>query len=197
MPLELQAGDALLVIDVQVDLVDGALAVAGASEIVPLVNAYVDAFARARLPIAYTRDWHPRGHVSFRHQGGSRPVHCVAGSHGARFVPALDLVEGALIVSKGTNADADADSAFEGTALDAELARLGVRRLFVCGLPAEHAVLETVKDAMRLRYGTVVLGDAIRASDAAAGERAQHEMLLAGAAFADLAQATAGAAVHG
>jgi nicotinamidase/pyrazinamidase len=184
MSLDLHPGDALIVVDVQVDFVDGTLAIPGAHEVLPRINAYVEAFARAGLPIVYTRDWHPRGHVSFRHQGGPWPAHCVAGSHGAQFAATLQLVDGAYVVSKATNADADAYSAFDGTTLDGELRRLGVRRLFVCGLATDYCVLQTVKDARRLRYETFVLADAIRAVEPQAGERAQHEMLLAGAAFA-------------
>ena len=197
--LALDPGDALLVIDMQVDFVSGALAIAGAEALVPVVNGYARAFAHRGLPIAYTRDWHPADHASFFAQGGPWPAHCVAGFPGAELVPELEVFEGSLVVSKGRQPGEPGYSAFEGTDLDAELRRLGVRRLFVCGLATDHCVLATVTDALRLRWPTTVLADAVLPVEAKAGdgERALHEMILAGAQVADRADLAAVAAAHG
>src|SRR5207253_1700376 len=66
-PVTLRPGDGLIVVDVQNDfLPGGSLAVAGGDEVVPPLNAYLAAFARAGLPIFATRDWHPPNHRSFR-----------------------------------------------------------------------------------------------------------------------------------
>ena len=65
--MTLRPGDGLIVVDVQNDfLPGGSLAVAGGDEVVPPLNAYLAAFARAGLPIFATRDWHPPNHCSFR-----------------------------------------------------------------------------------------------------------------------------------
>lgn len=186
-----QTGDALLIVDVQADfLPGGSLAVPRGDEVVALLNGYVAAFRQAGLPVLATRDWHPPDHCSFRAQGGPWPPHCVAGSPGAGFAALLELPCAALIVSKATTPDQDAYSGFQGTGLDALLRQAGVGRVFVGGLATDYCVLNTVRDALRLGYRTVLLTDAIRAVDVQAGdgERAIAEMLQAGAVAATLRQ---------
>jgi len=60
--------EALLVIDVQnCFLTGGSLAVAGGDDVIPIINQLRQKFEI----VAFTRDWHPRNHVSFAsmHQG--------------------------------------------------------------------------------------------------------------------------------
>ena len=183
-PVRLQAGDALILVDVQLDfLPGGSLAVPRADEVVPALNRYIAVFRRLTFPVVATRDWHPADHCSFRAQGGPWPPHCVAGSDGARFAPLLDLPCEAHIVSKATTPDKDAYSGFEGTDLDERLKRAGVRRLFVGGLATDYCVLNTVRDALRLGYATFLLADAVRAVDVQPGDgaRAMEEMRRLGA----------------
>jgi len=184
-----QAGDALIIVDVQNDfLPGGSLAVPRGDQVVAPLNRYATLFARLGLPVVATRDWHPPNHCSFRNQGGPWPPHCVADTPGARFAPELALPADASIVSKATTAERDAYSGFEGTELDAMLRRRNVRRVFVGGLATDYCVLNTVKDARRLGYEVVLLRDAIRAVDVnpGDGDRAQEEMLRLGAAAAGL-----------
>jgi len=69
-------------------------------------------------PIFASRDWHPSRHISFREQGGPWPPHCVQHTPGAVFHPELALPEGTIIIiSKGTDPNRDAYSAFDGTDL--------------------------------------------------------------------------------
>lgn len=70
MTVRLQRGDLLLVIDVQVDFVTGALAVPDAQAIISVINRLIREFKHRGLPVVATRDWHPLGHVSFRERGG-------------------------------------------------------------------------------------------------------------------------------
>jgi nicotinamidase/pyrazinamidase len=187
----LQAGDALIVVDVQRDfLPGGSLAVPRGDEVLTVLNGYIALFRQAQLPIVATRDWHPPEHCSFQAQGGPWPPHCVAGSRGAGFAVMLELPCESIIVSKGTAADQDAYSGFEGTELDALLSKAGVTRVFVGGLATDYCVSNTVRDALRLGYATVLLTDAVRAVDVQAGdgERAIDEMLNAGAIVATLTQ---------
>ncbi len=199
MNVQLQAGDALVLVDVQSDFVDGSLAVPGAASIVPALNRYVGEFERRGLPVVATRDWHPADHASFAAQGGRWPSHCVAGTRGAEFAPGLSLGPRASVVSKATERGREAYSGFDGTSLDATLRELGVKRLFVGGLATDYCVLETVKDALRHRYEVFLLGDAIRAVDARPGDgvRAQREMLWAGAAPLLLGDIESPEAIHG
>lgn len=169
--LSLHAGDALLIVDVQVDfLAGGSLAVPQGDEVVAVLNGYLALFRQAGLPVLATRDWHPRDHVSFQPQGGPWPPHCVAGSSGAEFAPGLKLPANAIVISKATHAQDEAYSGFEGTALDQVLRETGVKRLFIGGLATDYCVLSTVLDALRLGYQTLLLQDAVRAVDVRPGD---------------------------
>ncbi len=188
--LALRTGDALVVVDVQVDfLPGGSLAVPRGDEVVPVLNRWLAAAASRGLPVYATRDWHPPGHCSFRARGGPWPPHCVAGSAGAAFAPGLLLPGGADVVSKATDPDRDAYSGFQGTDLDARLRAAGARRLLVGGLATDYCVLETVRDARRLGYEVLLLADAVRAVEVRPGDgaRALEEMRRAGARPAALA----------
>jgi nicotinate phosphoribosyltransferase len=83
------------------------------------------------------------------------------------------------VVSKATAPDEDAYSGFQGTDLDGLLRGAGVERVFVGGPATDYCVLNTVRDALKLGYRSVLLMDAIRAVDAQAGdgERAIAEIL--------------------
>ena len=194
MAARLQAGDALILVDVQLDfLPGGSLAVSHGDEVVPALNRYIAVFRRLTLPVVATRDWHPPDHCSFQAQGGPWPPHCVAGSDGARFAPFLGLPCEARIASKATTRDRDAYSGFEGTDLDEWLQRAGVSRVFVGGLATDYCVLNTVRDALRIGYATFLLADAVRAVDAQAGdgERAIAEMRRLGAVAIEFGQIAA------
>lgn len=189
-----RAGDALILVDVQLDfLPGGSLAVPHGDEVVPALNRYVAVFRGLTLPVVATRDWHPPDHCSFQAQGGPWPPHCVVGSEGARFAPLLDLPCEGRIVSKATTRDRDAYSGFEGTDLDEWLKRAGVSRVFVGGLATDYCVLNTVRDALRIGYATFLLADAVRAVDAQAGdgERAIAEMRRVGALAIEFGQIAA------
>lgn len=181
------SGDGLLVVDVQNDfLPGGALAVAGGYEVVSALNRYLVLFSEKGLPVYASRDWHPADHCSFRAQGGPWPPHCIADTAGAAFPAGLALPPSTVVISKATNREPDAYSAFTGTRLDERLRHDGVHRLFVGGLATDFCVLHSVSDALRLNYTVTVLTDAISAVEATAGdgERALATMREHGAAFA-------------
>lgn len=179
-----QPGDALLIVDVQNDfLPGGSLAVPRGDEVVTVLNHYLDIFAMQNLPVYATRDLHPEHHCSFRAQGGPWPPHCVADTQGAQFAAALQLPPAAVIVSKATKPEQDAYSGFQGTDLHRRLHAAQIRRLLIGGLATDYCVLNTVRDALRLGYQVLLLGDAIRAVDVRPGDglRAEQEMTRLGA----------------
>jgi nicotinamidase/pyrazinamidase len=183
-PLTPADGDALLVIDVQLDfLPGGALAVPHGDEVVPVLNRYLDLFAVSRLPVVLSRDAHPPHHCSFRERGGIWPAHCVLGTPGAEFAPELRLPLQFILVSKATTPDDDAYSDFANTRLADRLRRLGVRRLWVGGLATDYCVRATVLDAQAEGFEVLLLVDAVRPVEVRPGdgERAVQEMVHAGA----------------
>jgi nicotinamidase/pyrazinamidase len=189
--LKPQAGDALLVVDVQNDfLPGGSLGVARGDEIVPLLNRCIALFVSKKLPVYASRDWHPPDHCSFQAQGGPWPVHCVADTPGAAFASNLELPPGVEIINKADTREREAYSVFSGTDLDRRLKAAGIKRLFIGGLATDYCVLNTAKDARALGYDYFVLTDAVRAVDIKPGdgERALEEMRKLGAQFATSAE---------
>jgi nicotinamidase/pyrazinamidase len=180
----LNAGDALILVDVQNDfLPGGSLAVPVGDEIIPVLNRYIALFHAHRLPIFATRDWHPPNHSSFQGQSGPWPPHCVASTFGAAFPNSLQLPSGTHIISKATKRDKDAYSCFDDTQLNSLLRSAGTNRVFIGGVASEYCVLNTVKDALKYRYVTFVLEDAIRAIDASLNQGGASEQMRQLGAF--------------
>ncbi len=186
----LRAGDALLVVDVQLDFCPGgALPVPLGDAVVPVLNRWLSVAVDHGVPVYASRDWHPRVHTSFVEQGGSWPPHCIQDTPGARFHPALWLPADVILVSKGVRLDRDQHSAFDETGLAAHLRARGVHRLWVGGLALEVCVRATVLDACREGFDTHVLVEASRALDPDAGRKALREMGGAGAIVHERARA--------
>src|SRR5262249_27635415 len=144
IPVRLQAGDALIVVDMQNDfLPGGSLAVSNGDEVIPVLNGYVSAFQRTDLPIFATRDCHPPNHCSFKSHGGPWPIHCVVNSRGAAFALGLKLPASTAVISKPTARDRETYDGFEGTDLENRLHEMRVGRLFVGGLATDYCVLNT------------------------------------------------------
>jgi len=101
--------NALLIIDVQRDFcTGGALEVPSGEQVIPPLNRMIEHVAARGETIYATRDWHPPMTRHFKDFGGAWPVHCVAGSPGAEFHPALALPETATIVTTGDTDDSGA-----------------------------------------------------------------------------------------
>jgi nicotinamidase/pyrazinamidase len=180
----IKTSDALLITDIQNDfLPGGALPVKDGNEIIPVINQYLQYFENAKTPLAASRDWHPRDHISFKEQGGQWPPHCVQDTKGANFSPNLKLPSHTLIISKATDPQHEAYSAFDRTNLAYELRLRGVNRLFIGGLATDYCVVNTVVDACKLGFETVVLMDATLGIDVNPGDvdRAIQTMLKNGA----------------
>jgi nicotinamidase/pyrazinamidase len=176
--------DILLAVDIQNDYCPGgALGVPGGDKIVPIINKIARRFAH----VLVTQDWHPPDHNSFAsaHSGrkpyetidapyGSQvlwPDHCVQGTRGAEFHPALDLVHVELVLRKGYRRAIDSYSAFfendhaTPTGLSGYLHERGFQRLFLAGLAFDFCVLWSAEDAHRSGFEAVVMEDACRSID--------------------------------
>ncbi|MFA6164624.1 MAG: isochorismatase family protein [Methylobacter sp.] len=182
--IELDVGDALLVIDIQNDFLPvGSLAVPEGEQVIPVLNGYIDQFVKRQLPVFATRDWHPSNHCSFIQQGGPWPEHCITGSKGAEFSADLHLSASTHIISTGIDVDQEGYSGFENPVLKLQLDNAGVSRLFIGGLATDYCVLSTVRDALNYHYKVLLLIDAIRAVNVRPqdGENAINEMIQQGA----------------
>jgi len=180
---------ALIVVDVQRDFCPGgALPVPEGDRVVPVLNKYMEKFEKAGAPIYATRDWHPPNHVSFKARGGIWPPHCLQNTKGASFHPDLALSRSTEIISKAMNPEREAYSGFDGTKLGEELKRRGIERVFVGGLATDYCVKNTVLDALKLGFETILLEDAIRGVDIKPGDSkgAVEEMVKRGAKKAAL-----------
>jgi nicotinamidase/pyrazinamidase len=175
---------ALVVTDIQNDFCPGgSLAVPSGDAIIPLVNQYIELFRSQGSTIVATRDWHPASHCSFHEHGGPWPPHCIQGTWGGQFHPALRLPAGCLIISKATDPNREAYSSFEETSLAERLRDVGATTMFITGFATDYCVKHTTLDACRLGFRAVVLRDAVRGIDATPGDsdRALKTMQEAGA----------------
>jgi len=178
------ADTALIVIDVQTDFCPGgALAVAEGGAIIPAINAMMPDFAAVIL----TQDWHPANHSSFAANHADKapfsltdmpygpqvlwPTHCVQGTQGAEFHPALDTAPADLILRKGFHPAIDSYSAFfendrtTPTGLEGYLRNRGAKSLVLTGLATDFCVAYSALDAARLGFGVTVKLQACRAID--------------------------------
>lgn len=175
---------ALIVVDIQNDFCPGgALGVADGDAIIPLVNRMIEEHDHVIL----TQDWHPAGHSSFAssHPGKAAyeviempygpqtlwPDHCVQGSHGGDFHPALVWDKAEMIVRKGYRPGIDSYSAFfendrtTPTGLAGYLRERGLTDLVLVGIATDFCVAYSALDAVREGFSVTVRLDACRAID--------------------------------
>lgn len=165
---------ALIIVDVQNDFCEGgALAVPNAGEIIPYINGLMQ--DNDYDQIILSQDWHPANHKSFASNNGKKvgetiilngvpqfmwPDHCVQGTSGADFHPALNRDKVTHIIQKGTNTEFDSYSAFQDnnhfmkTGLDDFLKFNDIQLLEVVGLALDYCVKFTCLDAAKLGYVT-------------------------------------------
>jgi nicotinamidase/pyrazinamidase len=174
-------GDALLIVDVQIDFCPGgALPIDHGDQVVPVIDRWIENFVEQGLPVYASRDWHPKDHLSFATEGGQWPPHCIQDTPGAAFHPGLQLPESAVIVTKGVRFDQDQNSTFDQTGLEMHMRRKGIGRLFVAGLALDVCVLATVMDARRAGLEVLLILEGTRPVTASGGAEALARMQAAG-----------------
>ncbi len=93
--------NALVVVDMQNDFINGALGTKEAEHIVPAVRARIERAQKNGDEIIFTRDTHAENYLSTQ-EGGKLPVpHCISGSAGWMISEALPQ-EHALVIDKPT-----------------------------------------------------------------------------------------------
>lgn len=186
-------------VDVQNDFCPGgSLAVEQGDEVITPLNQ-VNEFTRLyNGTVIFTGDQHPETTPHFAKDGGTWPVHCVAGTEGAALHEDLNVEDTDVIINKGMG-QTDGYSAFEGitqdgTPLEQLVTPKGNERVAVIlgGLATDFCVKASVIDAATLtpRTGTIdvyVLRDAVRGVNLQPGdsEQALEAMQAAGAHIVD------------
>jgi nicotinamidase/pyrazinamidase len=177
---------ALIIVDVQNDFCEGgSLAVSGGAEVAAGISRLLAAHAGRWEHVVATKDYHvdpgdhfgdPPDYVT------SWPAHCVVGTGGADFHPALDTDRIESVFTKG--AHEAAYSGFEGDAggigLAAWLRMRDVTEVDVVGIATDHCVRATAIDAVREGFGTTVLLDLTAAVARPSAEDALGQLREAG-----------------
>ena len=182
----LQPGDALLLVDVQIDFCPGGnLPVAEGDKVVPVLNRWLAAAREKGIPVYASRDWHPSGHMSFAARGGQWPDHCLQDSPGAAFHPELALPDDTVVISKGVRFDKDQYSAFDETGLAERLRQDGVTRVWVGGLALDVCVEATALGGREADFDVRLIPEASKAITADGAARAVAAMRAAGVTIDD------------
>ncbi|MFK8082850.1 MAG: bifunctional nicotinamidase/pyrazinamidase [Granulosicoccus sp.] len=194
--MDIRNSDCLLIIDVQNDFCSGgSLAVPDAEAIMPIINSLIPQFKHTVL----TQDWHPQRHSSFASEHSGKqpfesitlpygeqtlwPDHCVQGSHGAAFHPALNTDAARMIIRKGFRRTIDSYSAFfendrtTSLGLTGYLRECGVRRVVCVGLALDYCVRFSAIDARKEGFEASVMEDGCRGINADGSNAAARQAM--------------------
>lgn len=184
---------ALLIIDVQNDFTEGgALAVTGGAEVAARISDYLARSAESYDLILASRDWHDADNDNGGHFAvdappdfvSSWPVHCVAGTAGAEYHPALDTAAVTAHIRKGQGVPAY--SIFEGVSADGRsvrevLAEHRVVRVDVVGIATDYCVRASALDALAAGLRVRVFTDLVAGVAPVSSAEALAELVAAGA----------------
>lgn len=169
--------NALVVVDMLYDFIDGSLACQNAENAVKETLKYIDIQTKGQggeeheildtFPILFIRDHHPADHSSFVEFGGTWPSHCVAGTRGGEIH--ADLLPYAceeLTFDKGCDKAVEQYSGFEGVnsagqTLGEILELLDTTDVYVCGIATEYCVRNTCEDLLKAGFKVHLLKDCL------------------------------------
>ncbi len=192
---------ALFIIDVQNDFTEGgALGVDGGAAVAAGVTEYLRAHPDRYDVVFASRDWHDATGDNGGHFATDAapdfvetwPAHCVAGSVGADYHPALDTTLVDVHVRKGQGRPAY--SIFEGETesggtLVGALDEFAVTEVDVVGIATDYCVRASALDALGADRRVRVLSDLVAGVAPASSAAALDELAAAGAAIAPSAVA--------
>jgi nicotinamidase/pyrazinamidase len=192
---------ALLIVDVQNDFTEhGALAVQGGDAVAAGITDYLRAHPDRYDVVIASRDWHddPGGSAAdgtAKDNGGhfaldaepdyvdTWPVHCVAGTEGAQYDPALDtsLIDVHVLKGQGVPAYSMFEGVTEGgDELTTLLDKLEVDDVDVVGLATDYCVRASALDAIASGRHVRVIDDLIAGVAPESSEAALREIAQAG-----------------
>ncbi len=161
---------ALVVVDVQVDFVEGgSLGVEGGHAVAEAVTRHLGEHRDAYALVAASRDWHEPHSTNGGHfaepgtdpdYARTWPAHCLRDESGSDYAPGLDTAAVDVHLRKGVGEPAY--SAFEavdgdGRLLGDLLRGAGVADVDVVGIATDHCVRATVLDAREQGFGVRLL----------------------------------------
>ncbi|MFF1633520.1 isochorismatase family protein [Leifsonia sp. NPDC058248] len=184
---------ALFIIDVQNDFTEGgSLGVEGGAAVAAAITRYLAEHARDYSVIFASRDWHDAGNDNGGHFAtdappdfvNTWPVHCVAGTEGAAYHPALKTDKVTFHIRKGQGVPAY--SIFEGhteagSSVHNLLDEHGVDSIDVAGLATDYCVRASALDALSHGQRVRVLTDLVAGVAPDSSEAALSELAHAGA----------------
>ena len=169
--------NALVVVDMLYDFINGSLACQNAENAVKETLKYIDTQTKGQggeeheildtFPILFIRDHHPADHSSFVEFGGTWPSHCVAGTRGGEIH--ADLLPYAceeLTFDKGCDKAVEQYSGYEGVndagqSLGEILELLDTTDVYVCGIATEYCVRNTCEDLLKAGFKVHLLKDCL------------------------------------
>ena len=183
MPADRTPARALVIVDVQNDFCEGgSLAVRGGADVAARIGEATPGYD----VVVATQDFHVDPGTHFATEPdfvATWPAHCVAGTEGADFHPALATEGIQEVFRKGRTAAAY--SGFEGAAADgttlAEYLRArDVAEVDIAGIATDHCVRATALDAAQEGFSTRVLLDLCAGVAPDTTEAALEELAAAG-----------------
>ncbi|MFJ3489367.1 isochorismatase family protein [Leifsonia aquatica] len=186
-------GKALFIIDVQNDFTEGgALGVAGGAAVAERLTRYLAEHRDDYAVVIASRDWHDGdtdngGHFATAAEPDfvdTWPAHCVAGTAGAEYHPALDTSRVDYHVLKGQGVPAY--SIFEGrtdagSTVHNLLDEHGIDTIDVAGIATDYCVRASALDALAHGQHVRVLTGLVAGVAADSSEAALAELAHAGA----------------
>ncbi len=186
----------LLIVDVQNDFCEGgALGVDGGTAVAQGISAWLRDNADDYAVILASGDWHNAHDDNQGHFAAvgvepdfvtTWPVHCVAGTPGADYHPALELGAVTHHIAKGQGKPAY--SLFEGVDADGRsamdiLSEAGVDSIDVVGIATDYCVRASALDAKAAGFQVRVLTDLVAAVAESSAMRTFEELTQAGVAL--------------
>ena len=184
--------NALVVVDMLYDFIDGSLACQNAENAITSTLKFIDVHTKGQggedyeildtFPILFIRDHHPADHSSFKEQGGIWPSHCVAGTHGGEIHKDLQpYASEELIFDKGCDRSTEQYSGFEGIncagqSLGEILDLMDTTNVYVCGIATEYCVRNTCEDLKKAGFKVHLLSECLAYVDKDGHEKALKEM---------------------
>jgi len=186
-------GKALFIIDVQNDFTEGgALGVDGGAAVAAAITEHLRAHADEYAIILASRDWHDGDNDNGGHFAtdaepdfvNTWPVHCVGGTNGAEYHPALDTSRVGYHIRKGQGVPAY--SIFEGrtdagSSVHNLLDEHGIDTVDVVGIATDYCVRASALDALSHGQRVRVLTGLVAGVAAESSEAALAELAYAGA----------------